>query len=186
MSGHSVCPWWLGYLLACPLRRFSQDPEKILGLHVRPGMIVLEPGPGMGFFTLPLLQLVGESGRLVAVDVQPKMLRALEKRARKRALAGRLETRLAQGDQMGIEDLRGAVDFVLAFAVVHELPSAESFFRQAAEAMKPGAGLLFAEPAGHVKAYEFDGNLSIAAKAGLATSGRPEIRRSYAALLQKA
>ena len=186
MSEHRVCPWWIGYLLACPLRRFSQDPQKILAPYVRAGMIVLEPGPGMGFFTLPLLRMVGEAGRVIAVDVQPKMIQALEKRARTQGLAERMETRLAQGGQMGIEDLRSAVDFVLAFAVVHELPSAESFFRQAAAAMKPGAGMLFAEPAGHVKAYEFDGSLSIAAKAGLAAAGRPEIRRSYGALLKKA
>jgi len=54
MAGHKVCPWWLGYLLACPLRRLSQDPGRILAPYVRGGMAVLEPGPGMGFFTLKL------------------------------------------------------------------------------------------------------------------------------------
>ena len=50
-----VCPWWLGYFLASPIRRWMQDPAKILAPHVREGMIVLEPGPGMGFFTLELV-----------------------------------------------------------------------------------------------------------------------------------
>jgi len=51
---HRVCPWWLGYLLASPLRRLLQDPAAIVGPYVREGMTVLEPGPGMGFFTLAM------------------------------------------------------------------------------------------------------------------------------------
>jgi len=62
---HSVCPWWMGYLLACPLRRLWQDPANIVAPYVREGMTVLEPGPGMGFFTLELARRVGASGRVV-------------------------------------------------------------------------------------------------------------------------
>jgi len=69
-----VCPWWLGYLLASPIRRLLHNPTRILTPFVRPGMTVLEPGPGMGYFTLELARLVGTSGRVVAVDVQPKMI----------------------------------------------------------------------------------------------------------------
>ncbi len=47
-----VCPWWIGYLLASPLRRFAHDPRAILAPVVGEGMIVVEPGPGMGFFTV--------------------------------------------------------------------------------------------------------------------------------------
>jgi len=80
-----VCPWWIGYLLASPLRRrLGQDPVKILSPYVREGMTVLEPGPGMGFFTIPLARLVGPSGRVIAVDLQPKMIESLKRRAAKR------------------------------------------------------------------------------------------------------
>ena len=51
---HRVCPWWLGYLLASPLRRLMANPRKLLAPYVHEGMTVLEPGPGMGFFTLEL------------------------------------------------------------------------------------------------------------------------------------
>ena len=44
----------MDYLLASPLRKWlGQDPEKILRPYVHEGMTVLEPGPGMGFFTMP-------------------------------------------------------------------------------------------------------------------------------------
>ena len=51
-------------------------------------MTVLEPGPGMGFFTLELARIVGPEGRVVAVDVQPKMVEGLQKRARRAGLSG--------------------------------------------------------------------------------------------------
>jgi len=46
-------------------------------------MTVLEPGPGMGFFTIPPARLVGASGRVVAVDLQRKMIAGLKLRAAK-------------------------------------------------------------------------------------------------------
>jgi len=72
-----VCPWWLGYLLASPLRRWSLNPAALLAPHLREGMTVFEPGPGMGFFTLEMAKLVGPRGRVVAVDLQPKMIERL-------------------------------------------------------------------------------------------------------------
>ena len=78
---HAVCPWRIGYLLASPLRRLLHDPAKILAPYVREGMTVLEPGPGMGFFTLELARRVGASGRVVAVDIQPRMLDRLKRPA---------------------------------------------------------------------------------------------------------
>ncbi|MCX6629132.1 MAG: class I SAM-dependent methyltransferase, partial [Candidatus Solibacter sp.] len=122
MLDHKVCPWWLGYLLASPLRRLLQDPTKILSPYVREGMTVLEPGAGMGFFTLELARLVGPEGRVVAVDIQPQMLASLKRRAARASLSARVDTRLAAPDSMGVVDLAGSVDLVLAFAMVHELP----------------------------------------------------------------
>ena len=71
---HWVCPWWLGYLCIGPIRRLQHDPARILAPYVSEGMTVLEPGPGMGFFTLELARIVGPAGRVIAVDVQPKMI----------------------------------------------------------------------------------------------------------------
>jgi SAM-dependent methyltransferase len=180
-----VCPWWIGYLLLSPLRRAFQDPARILAPYVRAGMTVLEPGPGMGFFTLDLARLVGPSGRVVAVDIQPRMLDSLGRRAAKAGLGDRVTTRLAQSDGMGVGDLAGQVDFALAFAVVHELPSAQAFFAEAAASLRPGGALLLAEPSGHVSADTFEEELRAAAAVGLVMKEQPSISRSRAALLIK-
>ncbi len=185
MAEHRVCPWWLGYVLMCPLRRFAHDPAKLLAPHVRAGMTVLEPGPGMGFFTLELARLVGGSGRVVAVDIQPKMLARLKRRLAKAGLLERVDVRLARPDSLGVDDLAGAVDFVLAFAVVHEFPAPDRFFAEAARALKPGGPLLLVEPSGHVRDAQFDVELAQAAQAGLEVAERLPVSRSHAALLRK-
>jgi SAM-dependent methyltransferase len=146
---------------------------------------VLEPGSGMGFFTLDLARLVGTSGRVVAVNIQPKMLDRLRRRAAKTGLLGRVDARLACSDSMGITDLRGSIDFTLAFAVVHEFPDVARFFVEVAAASKPGASLLLAEPKGHVRASEFDSELQAASEAGFNLVDRPIIRSSQAAVLKK-
>lgn len=183
---HSVCPWWIGYLLASPLRRWlGQDPEKILRPYIREGMTVLEPGPGMGFFTLPLARMVGDTGRVVAVDLQPKMIRSLKRRAAKENLLDRIDARVTSAETMGLGDLEGKVDFTLAFAMVHEFPDAARFFAEVAKASKPGAKLLMAEPSGHVKDATFEAELATASAAGLALQERASIIRSHAGVLVK-
>jgi tRNA A58 N-methylase Trm61 len=181
-----VCPWWLGYLLASPVRGWLTGwPEDLLGPYLEPGATVVEPGPGMGFFTLPMARMVGERGRVVAVDIQPKMLEELRRRARKAGLDGRVETRLAHPESLGLADMAGAADFLLAFAVVHEMPSAPAFFGQSAATLKQGGMLLLAEPAGHVNVETWRRELDAAQAAGLVAAGRPKVRRSRAALLRK-
>jgi SAM-dependent methyltransferase len=146
-------------------------------------MSVLEPGPGMGFFTLELARLVGPTGRVIAIDVQPKMLAVLASRARKAGLGDRIEARQPKGDRLGLEDLQSKVDFALAFAVVHEVPNARALFRDLGQALKPGARLLVAEPVSHVSAKAFDETLVAARSEGFVIESQPAIRRSRAAVL---
>jgi tRNA A58 N-methylase Trm61 len=139
----------------------------------------------MGFFTLSLARLVGPSGRVIAVDVQPQMIAGLCRRARRAGLLDRIDARMVPPTSMRLEDVKDGVDVVFAFAVVHEMPRPALFFREAAEAMKLGATLLLAEPAGHVDEAEFAEELSAAAQAGLTVVRHPSIRRFRTALLRK-
>jgi len=181
---HRVCPWWLGYWLASPLRGLIEKPADILAPYVTDGMTVLEPGPGMGFFTLELARRVGQRGRVIAVDLQPRMLEGLKRRARKAGLLDRIDVRLATPESLGIADITG-VDFVLAFALVHEIPSPAGFFAEMARVLRPGGTLLFAEPKGHVKDALFSEEIEAAIEAGLVEADRPAIRRSRAVLFSK-
>jgi SAM-dependent methyltransferase len=183
--GKRICPWWLGYVLASPVRRLFHDPAAIVQRYIRQGMTVLEPGPGMGFFTLELARRVGPTGHVVAVDVQPRMIAGLKRRLARARLLERVDARVATADSLGLSDLRGKIDFALAMAVVHETPGPGWFFGQVAETMKPGGFVLLAEPSGHVKDTDFKAEIDAAAGAGLVVTEHPAVRHSQTALLKK-
>jgi ubiquinone/menaquinone biosynthesis C-methylase UbiE len=180
-----VCPPWVGYLLLSPLRKFMEDPQKILGRYVKPGMTVLEPGCGMGYFTLPLSRMVGSGGRVIAVDLQPKMLAVLSRRAAKAGLADNIELRQAQSDSLGIEDLKDMVDFAAAIHVVHEMPDQGHFFSQVKDALKPGGRVFVREPGGHVSRKQFAASIDMAHTIGFAVADGIFHEKKRSALLLK-
>lgn len=181
-----VCPPIFGWWLLNPLRKLREHPDKILGPLVRDGMTVVEPGPAMGYFTLPLARMVGAGGKVIAVDVQQKMLDRLARRADKAGLADRIETRLVHGSNLGLSDLKGRVDFAAAIHVVHEVPDPGAFFGDLHAALKPGARLLIIEPRGHVKPAAFEESMRHATSAGFARTDGPPGIRGPSALLHKA
>jgi hypothetical protein len=86
---------------------------------------------------------------------------------------------------LGVADLAGQVDFTLAFAVVHELPSAMPFFREVAAASKPGARLWLVEPRGHVTDDLFRDEVQAARAEGFRPIAEPAAGRSHSILLER-
>lgn len=184
MGGH-VCPVWVGYLLISPLRKLSQNPVKILSPFVKEGMQVLDIGCAMGFFSLPMARMVGPDGRVICVDLQPRMISSLEKRAGKAGLKDRIDVRVCEEKKLGLHDLAGRIDFALAFAVVHEVPDSALFFNEVYESLKPTGTVLVAETKGHVSKKDFDLTISAAERSGFSVSGSPKIRKSHSVVLKK-
>lgn len=180
----SVCPWWVGYLLLCPLRRVFEDPETILGPHVRPGMTVLDPGCAMGYFSLPLARMVGPQGRVICVDLQERMINRLGRRARKAGLSDRIEASICKANDLGISEWRGRVDLVAAIHVIHEVPDQSAFLTQLHGLLRSGGRLLILEPKGHVTDEEFSGTLERAREAGFIELPPTRLRRDHAALME--
>ena len=185
MSHEHVCPWLIGYFLASPIRRLFQKPEPILAPFVKTGMRILEIGPGMGFFTLPMARMAGPTGKIFAIDIQERMLSELRNRAAGAGLADRIECRLTQPDKLGVEDLRGSIDFTLLIAVMHEVPDAKHLFAEIHGAMKPGGKVLLADPISRCPRETFDNALAIALEAGFVNDQGPAVRRSWSAVLVK-
>ena len=161
-----VCPWWLGYLLVNPLRRLFENPDKLLAPYLSPGMTVLDVGCAMGFFTVPAVRLVGEEGRVIAVDLQLKMIDALKRRLNRRGLQNRVETQVCGKTDLGLGDLENRVDLVLLIHVAHEVPDRDRLFTQLYRALKPGGKVLFKEPKGHVSEDAFFATLAVAERVG--------------------
>lgn len=182
---NNVCPVWVGYILASPVRKFFQNPERILRPHIKSGMTVLDIGCAMGFFSLPMAQMTGPNGRVICVDIQKKMLQSLKKRAAKANLAKQLEFRLATGDSFGIDDIQESIDFTLASAVLHEVPDQAASIRQIYKSMKPGALFLISEPDGRVSRSDFEKTMSVAEQAGFTFKGEGSFRKTHSAFLEK-
>ena len=182
---HRICPWYLGYLLASPVRRLLENPERMLRPYVRPGMTVLEPGSGMGFFSLPLARLVGSDGHVVCVDLQPRMVDGLRRRARKAGVLDRIETAVCSPDDLGIGKWAGRIDLALVIHVIHEVPDADRFLRQIHAALRPGGTLVIIEPKGHVTLAQFEQTLVAAEAVGFTRDVQAAATKPLQATLRK-
>ncbi len=178
-----VCPWWLAYTFDNPLRRMVHPPDRILGPYVREGMTALDIGAGFGHFSIGMARLVGESGRVLAADVQEKMLEKMMSRARKAGVAERITPLLCRPGALG---LQADVDFVLACNVLHEMPDLPGLFAELASRLKPEGAFYIMEPAGHVGAKAFDRELGAALKAGFKEQARPHVFRERCVVLRSA
>ena len=181
MAGH-VCPWWGGYFIDNPLRRLVHKPEKIFGPYLRPGMDVMDVGCGMGLFSIAMAKMVGSEGRVIAVDLQPKMLEAVARRAHRAGVADWIQLHRCEADNLG---LAVNVDFALAFAMVHEVPDTRRFLEQVHGCLKPGGKFFVAEPRLHVRAAKFEAMVKIAEDLGFTLLEQPRVRWSQAAVFAK-
>lgn len=182
---HSVCPWWLGWVLVNPLRRLIEPPERLLGPFVRPGMTVVEPGCGMGYFSLPLARMVGPTGKVIAVDLQEKMIAGLKRRARRAGLDDRIVARVSSPTDLGLGPFAGTADFAVALHVVHEVPDQRRFLEQMQAVLRPGGSFLVVEPRGHVPPAAFEETLAMARAAGFERPGLAPRARGISAVLRK-
>ena len=179
MDDH-VCPWWLAYTFDNPIRRILHPPDKLLGDLVHQGFTALDIGCGMGHFTMGMAKMVGDQGRVIAVDIQEQMLERVKRRAIHQGLSGRII--LHKGYVEGLE-MKGQVDFALAFWMVHEVPDQLAFFKAVKDLLKPDGRFLVAEPKIHTSEADLDRSLKIASQAGLAVCANPGIPMSRTALL---
>jgi ubiquinone/menaquinone biosynthesis C-methylase UbiE len=161
-----VCPPRHARWLNLPLRRWFQRPEKMLGAYVQPGYTVVDLGCGGGFFTVIMAKMVGEKGRVIAVDLQEEMLEIARSYARKKGVLDRIDFRRCSADDLRLNDLHA--DFALAVYVVHEVPEPLKFFTQTADLLKPDGVFLMLESKAHVDAARFRKFLTDAGSAGLA------------------
>ena len=179
----NVCPVKKSGSLDSRIRRWLQNPQKILGPYVREGTEVLEIGCGPGFFTMDMGRMVGKSGRVVAVDLQEGMLQKVKEKIRLSGEELNIELHKCESDRIGVS---GEFDFVFLFYVVHELPDQESCFRELSSLLKKDGRILIVEPPMHVSKQAFAEMLDIAGKIGFVVVDRPKMFPNKAVLLGKA
>jgi ubiquinone/menaquinone biosynthesis C-methylase UbiE len=136
----------------------------------------------MGYFSRGMARIVGDAGRVIAVDLQQEMLDITRKRAKRDDVAHRILLRKVEQGNIGVTE---QADFVLAFWMVHEVNDTKAFFSQVFSILKPTGTLLLAEPKMHVTRYRFEEIVSYARACGFKITDTPRIRFSRAAALIK-
>jgi len=184
MENRHICPVWLGYSLLLPIRKLHHDPGKILGPYVKEGMTVMDFGCAMGYFSIPMAKMAGPGGIVYCVDIQEKMLAVLHKRALKHNVSNTIKL-LEAGKNFNPDTLSEKLEFVLLFAVVHEVPDKKKLFIDLYKMLKPSGKILFSEPRGHVSPTDFEKSLQLAKESGLKVSGERPVRKGISAILVK-
>jgi ubiquinone/menaquinone biosynthesis C-methylase UbiE len=177
-----VCPVALSGSLDNRIRRWLQNPRKILDPYVKEGMTVLDMGCGPGFFTIEMAMMVGRSGRVIAADMQEGMLRKVKEKIAGTELEERVLLHKCEEDRIGVTQ---PVDFVLLFYMVHEVPDKQHLFKELQSILKPKGQILIVEPPFHVSKSAFEETVRIAEVAGFTVVESPKVFFSRAVVLKK-
>jgi ubiquinone/menaquinone biosynthesis C-methylase UbiE len=124
-------------------REEEEHPAKVIdALDLRPGEIVADLGAGSGYFTFRIAPKVGETGKVMAVEIQEAMLKALRIRA---AALNATNVEVVQGSEVDPHLPVTGVELVLLVDVYHELAYPFEVMTKVREALKPGGRVVFVE-----------------------------------------
>ena len=145
-KGRTIAPT-MTYHGADWLIRESREKEEhcrtlIKALHVKPGDTVCDMGCGNGYYTLKIARLVGKTGRVLAVDIQPEMLHLLKLRAHEQGVTN---VTPVQGSIIDPKLPNGEVDLILLVDVYHEFSHPEQMLVEMRKALKPHGRLALVE-----------------------------------------
>ena len=176
-----VCPVELAGGLDNRIRRWIQNPWKILKPYIEEGMTVLDMGCGPGFFSVVIAQMVGKSGRVIAVDLQEGMLRKLRDKIQGTELEERITLHKSEEQRIGVSE---RVDFILAFYVIHELPNPKAVLEELRSILQPKGQVLIVEPPFHVSKTAFEDTKTKARNAGFTSAEGPSVFLGRTAILK--
>ena len=111
--------------------------EEIKKINLEAGQTILDYGCGIGSFTFPAARLVGEKGRVHALDKQPVAIRKVKERAQKEGFHN-IETILSDGST-GLPDEN--VGVILLYGVLPEVEDKRSLLKEVYRVLKPGGYL---------------------------------------------
>ncbi len=124
-------------------RDAEEQPDRVVRtIHIKPGDTVVDLGAGVGYFTWRLAQVVGPTGKVIAVDIQPGMIEQLEKNLAERNVHN-VDVVLGSEDNPKLPV--GEADLVLLVDVYHELQQPEKTMEHVRRSLKPGGRVVIIE-----------------------------------------
>jgi ubiquinone/menaquinone biosynthesis C-methylase UbiE len=136
-------PEFAANIIDNPLRRKIQPPEDLPIRHgVKQGMNILEVGPGNGTYTIATARALGDSGQLITIDIEPRMIERVKGRIKEEGIAN-LEARVADVFGLPFED--GYFDLIYMITVIGEIPAPQKALKEFQRVLKSGGILAFSE-----------------------------------------
>jgi SAM-dependent methyltransferase len=137
----------MGWQGAAWLEREEREREErgdllMRELALRPGMVVADVGAGTGYYARRMSPLVGASGAVFAVDVQPEMIAILRDLAKKAGLTN-IKPVLGSVDNVRLAD--ASIDLAIMVDVYHELEFPFEVMESIVRALKPGGRVAYVE-----------------------------------------
>ncbi len=143
---HFPAPAFIGRVLDSGWRRMLQPPRRIIERSgMRAGMTVLELGCGSGAFTPFVARAIGAEGRLLALDIQPKMLRQLERKLSAPQFSDIRNVIPTLGSAYALPFTDSFFDLVYLVTVFQEIPDKGRALREARRVLKKGGILAITE-----------------------------------------
>ena len=178
---HRVCPVERAKGLDNFIRKYLQNPKKLLGSYIQPGMTFVDLGCGPGFFTVEVAKMLNDNGKVIAVDLQDGMLDIVRKKIAGTSLEYRVVLNKCSENSININE---PVDFILAFYMIHEVPDKERLFREMSAVLKSGGLIYVIEPKYFVSKREFSKMVKIAKDHGFEPAGQPRVHFGITMLLK--
>jgi ubiquinone/menaquinone biosynthesis C-methylase UbiE len=136
-------PEVLANVIDNPLRRKIQPPAEMPIRHgIEPGMTVLEVGPGNGRYTIETARRVGRKGKVITIDIEPKMIERVQKRAQAEGITN-LEAKVANVYDLPFGD--GMFDAIYMITVISEIPEPKRAMKEFYRVLSPSGILAFSE-----------------------------------------
>ncbi len=143
---HFPAPACLGRFLDSNHRRRLQPPGKLIERSgISPGMRVLEVGCGSGAYTLHVARAVGLLGKVHALDIQPGMLRQLERKLARSENRDVRNVETVQASACSLPFGSGSLDAVYMVTVFFEIPDRPRVLAEVRRVLKPGGFLALTE-----------------------------------------
>ena len=177
-----VCPVEIAGGLDNSIRKFLQNPEKILRPYISKGMSILDFGCGPGFFSVSMARMLEGTGKVIAADLQDGMLEKVKQKIIGTELEKRIELHKCESDKIGITE---SVDFILVFYVAHEVPDHDKLFQEFKSILKPDGKIYIIEPNFHVTQKAFEEMLIKAKSIGFEIVDKPRMFLNRTVLLAK-
>jgi ubiquinone/menaquinone biosynthesis C-methylase UbiE len=138
------CPVWLRWLVELDNPFTKTNRAAVIAEHLKleQGMTVLDAGCGPGRLAVPIAKLVGQEGKVVAVDIQPGMLKRAQEKARNANVTNIqfLQAGLGEGKLEGDQFNRA-----LLVTVLGEVPDREAVLTEIFTVLKAGGILSVTE-----------------------------------------